>query len=1355
MSQFANARRPASFFKHHLPAHRHRQSPGVIGLVLLGALLHLGPATPLRAANISLNASDALGASSFSAAGHWSNASAPSAGNNYFTGSYVLRIPADTVSRKFAGDSLTLNTGGRVLGKTTGSTQVITANSLILNGGNFEQATAANDNHVLTWAGDINVIALSGIGALGGANGSSAFETLDLTARINGTGDLQLGGPSLNAGADSGVVCLSAANPYAGNLMVSNAVIASTVNRLLQLNNKDALSNATLTLNSLVANPVSFASAANTGPFNVGALAGASSQVLADTAGAAITLNVGAKNFSSVFSGRLSGPGSLLKTGTGTLTLSGYNTYTGGTSVADGTLQVVRPFGSYSGAGTVAMMASSALLPQTVSGGAIPFAGNWIVAGGWLAGTNEAFGTNSIVVDAKYPLHSSAGNPQLAGVAVLEPLYDLNSAGTLTLTNGGKMILRQNCAFPAVLIEGAALSAGTHSFQELMASFPNNFVSGGAGYITVQPFGTLPPPPPQAPIFLTQPVSQTNFTGMTVKFRASIYGNPAPSFQWKAGAPGSGVYTNLANNAQFSGVNASTLTIAGLTLANTADYVLVASNASGAVTSAPASLTVMAGSATITNEVGLRLAMSPNGTYTITSVNPAWTFTGDLGQVPANLVKVSDADAIGGYIEFRFDYSASVTHSAAIRLYTNQPVVLFADTGLGASPNDLDFPHLTSYPGNLYHFSYVSDQFAPPTFSSLPAESPWVFFDTNYDAFILSSGTNYLVASNLKNGDGSISCGINSAITELPAGFTHRTLLTINTGINRAFDTWGNALTGLSGKVRPANDAAVELDKLGYWTDNGASYYYNYVGNLGYIGTLLAARDEFAAKGVPIGYLQLDSWWYPKGTANTWQGDSSNNRCGLDLYQAESTLFPNGLADFQRQLGLPLFTHCRWVDAASPYREQYAMSRNVIVDWRYWTDIMAYLKDGGVKTFEQDWMNQNALPAMNLDDPPAFMNDMAAAAASNGLNLQYCMQLPRHFLQSSLYNNLLTMRVSTDRFDHSKWPNFLYSSRLAGAVGAWPWVDVYPSSEARSLLLDTLSAGPVGVGDALGAVNTNNLFKVVRLDGVIVKPDVPLVPLDQNYLNDAQGLSSPLVAGTFVDHHGLRALYVYSYARNAASTTASFTPGELGLNGTVYVYDYFNQTGLVVSADGPYHFSTTTADNNTGGTFHVVVPVGPSGIALLGDTNKFVTLGKKRVSDLADQGVIKATVRFATGETNVMLTGYAPTAPYVWALSGSAGSVNYNPVMHLFAVNASPDATGAAKLVISRSPPPVLHLQRAGRDIEISWSAACIGYQLERATLLNQNGNWMAASNFISVVDDQNTVTLSPGDDLSFFRLIQ
>jgi len=130
----------------------------------------------------------------------------------------------------------------------------------------------------------------------------------------------------------------------------------------------------------------------------------------------------------------------------------------------------------------------------------------------------------------------------------------------------------------------------------------------------------------------------------------------------------------------------------------------------------------------------------------------------------------------------------------------------------------------------------------------------------------------------VKNGDGSLACGINSSIAQLPAGFTHRTWLTIQPGINRALTTWGNALTGLTGKVRPANDCAVELNKLGYWTDNGATYYYNYSAARGYIGTMLAVRDEFAAKGLPLGYLQLDSWWYPKGTANTWQGDASNDR---------------------------------------------------------------------------------------------------------------------------------------------------------------------------------------------------------------------------------------------------------------------------------------------------------------------------------------------------------------------------------------------------------------------------------------------------------------------------------------------
>jgi len=56
---------------------------------------------------------------------------------------------------------------------------------------------------------------------------------------------------------------------------------------------------------------------------------------------------------------------------------------------------------------------------------------------------------------------------------------------------------------------------------------------------------------------------------------------------------------------------------------------------------------------------------------------------------------------------------------------------------------------------------------------------------------------------------------------------------------------------------------------------------------------------------------------------------------------------------------------------------------------------MGYIQNGGVVTYEQDWMNQLATPNMNLTDPPAFVNNMAAAAATMGLNMQYCMPTPK------------------------------------------------------------------------------------------------------------------------------------------------------------------------------------------------------------------------------------------------------------------------------------------------------------------------------------------------------------------------
>jgi autotransporter-associated beta strand protein len=62
-----------------------------------------------RGAQINLIANDAVGTTSFNTAGHWSNAQAPGAGNDYNTAGFFMRTPGNgTTNFVFAGDSLTL-----------------------------------------------------------------------------------------------------------------------------------------------------------------------------------------------------------------------------------------------------------------------------------------------------------------------------------------------------------------------------------------------------------------------------------------------------------------------------------------------------------------------------------------------------------------------------------------------------------------------------------------------------------------------------------------------------------------------------------------------------------------------------------------------------------------------------------------------------------------------------------------------------------------------------------------------------------------------------------------------------------------------------------------------------------------------------------------------------------------------------------------------------------------------------------------------------------------------------------------------------------------------------------------------
>ena len=168
-------------------------------------------------------------------------------------------------------------------------------------------------------------------GALGidTTNGSLAQNSAFTQANLgNALGLTKLGTNTLT---------LDQANTYAGNTTLTAGA--------LNLSNQNAIQNSTLVMGG---GDLVFDSSVGGNAFTFGGLAAAAAGSgydisLLNNAGspAAIALTVGGNNANTTYAGNLTGTGgSLIKVGTGTLTLSGTNTYSGSTRISNGTLSI-------------------------------------------------------------------------------------------------------------------------------------------------------------------------------------------------------------------------------------------------------------------------------------------------------------------------------------------------------------------------------------------------------------------------------------------------------------------------------------------------------------------------------------------------------------------------------------------------------------------------------------------------------------------------------------------------------------------------------------------------------------------------------------------------------------------------------------------------------------------------------------------------------------------------------------------------------------------------------------------------------------------------------------------------------
>lgn len=693
------------------------------------------------------------------------------------------------------------------------------------------------------------------------------------------------------------------------------------------------------------------------------------------------------------------------------------------------------------------------------------------------------------------------------------------------------------------------------------------------------------------------------------------------------------------------------------------------------------------------------------GDYVVSGPVPGWQFRGSTGSPVQDLVHAASSDALGPFHSLRFNWSWNgVTVTGEIKTYDQRPVARFQltyDTRPAPHPQ-LNFPDFTSLPGGLHVFSYRDLMFAPPQFAAGNYGTPWLLFDDHFNAAIISPAGGYQVTGLSGNGQNTAGVSLDAEVDLVPAGYSVSSILVLGTGIGRVYDDWGAALNIIQGRSLPSNEADDSLRYLGYWTDGGAYYYRNFDPKLGYDGTLLAEIRHLHSSGIPVRYLQLDSWWYQKGDVGpdnmpikpqqpgagaTGPGTTQGGRPvfpparwnaggGIWSYGASPDLFPKGLEAFHQQVDLPLVTHSKYLGPDSPYHGTYRISGIAPIDPRYWSHIASYLHDSGVVIYEQDWLDyiqEYSGFEANLSLGDEFFDNMASAMKAQGLNMQYSMAKPRNFLQGSRYSNLTTIRVSGDRFLRTRWHDFLFTSQLAGALGIWPWADNANSQNVNAILLQTLSAGPVGFGDELGKESKQNLLQAARSDGVIVKPDAPLVPLDSDYLDGALGRNAPTLGFTQTVHGGTTTAYVFAFAATPqARGTVHFQAQDVGLPGAMAVYDYFAHKLTLVPAGEAFKGELEADD----ASFYVATSPGKSGIAFMGDRNDFVGTGKMRVAAIKDSpGQFETTVLFARGESEISLHGYAAYEPQVAAHGGHAANLQYDSATGEFTVTISPDAS--------------------------------------------------------------------------------
>ena len=161
--------------------------------------------------------------------------------------------------------------------------------------------------------------------------------------------------------------------------------------------------------------------------------------------------------------------------------------------------------------------------------------------------------------------------------------------------------------------------------------------------------------------------------------------------------------------------------------------------------------------------------------------------------------------------------------------------------------------------------------------------------------------------------------GWHGDIDDVEEGFITQLAIIAGDGPRDCFARWNRLLREASGAPAPARDSDVLGTRLSYWTDNGSAYWYRTEPGLDAASTVVAAVDDLEARGVPVGAVQLDSWWYPHEVLRPFDTDEwVVPPSGMVRWEPRDDVLPDGIPALRERLGRrPLVVHCRHLSSQS------------------------------------------------------------------------------------------------------------------------------------------------------------------------------------------------------------------------------------------------------------------------------------------------------------------------------------------------------------------------------------------------------------------------------------------------------